>query len=689
MKRRASLGLTSLRLMSLRRASPRATAREVTYRELRAMAVCLGLAMAVHIAALPVWLTAVVAMCVAMRLFLSARGRSAPSKPVKLGISAAAVIILFLQFRTFNGLSAGTALLSLIAGLKFLETHARRDLYAVALIVYFLCLAALLRSESFWLLAYLIGVAWLTAAALLRIALSTPTHGWRPDLRYVGRISAQALPVAAVLWLFFPRFDAPLWHLPSDQGNAQTGLSDSMSPGDIVDLALSDDIAFRVRFDGALPPADERYWRGPVLHDTDGHTWRNLGHVVDTAVTLTPTGPAYRYTLSLEPHAFNWLFALDWPDQWSVPDGRLDADETLVQGPPVSRPIDVSVRSHTHVFTAQALSVTSRRRDTQLPPNRNPRTIALSAELRRSHPDDLGFAQAVLDLFRREEFFYTLSPPPLGENSVDDFLFDTRRGFCGHYASAFATLMRAAGIPARVVTGYYGGSYNPYAGYWILRQSNAHAWDENWIAGRGWLRVDPTSAIAPARVESGLDATLAAEPLGLGIRARVPWITDLRLRLDALGQLWRQRVLHFDQLEQLSLIERLGIEEPDAQKIVLVMAGGLVLAFAWLLWQLRREQSAEPKDPAVVAYRRLCRKLAAIGLARRPHEGAEGYAARVGEARPDLAAAVAALCGSYSRLRYAECSPGHAADLEAFVAHVRAFHPRRKPPESARASATV
>jgi transglutaminase-like putative cysteine protease len=666
----------------LRWASPHAAAQAaahaVSYRELRALGVCLGLALAAHIAALPVWLTALVAASVAMRLILAARGYAAPSRPVKLGIAAAAIVILFLQFRTFNGLSAGTALLSLVAGLKFLETDARRDLYAVALIVYFLCLAALLRSESFWLLLYLIGVAWLTAAVLLRLAVPAPLRGWPLDLRYVGRISAQALPVAAVLWLFFPRFDAPLWQLPAERGNAQSGLGDSMSPGDIVDLALSDEIAFRVRFDGSLPPRDERYWRGPVLHDTDGHAWRNLGAAAESAATLTPTGPAYSYTLSLEPHAFNWLFALDWPDQWSVPDGHLNADDTLVQSAPVSRALEVSARSHTHVSTAQALTAMSRRRDTQLPSNRNPRTIALAAELRRSHPDDLGFAQAVLEMFHREEFFYTLSPPPLGANSVDDFLFDTRRGFCGHYASAFAMLMRAAGVPARIVTGYYGGTYNPYAGYWIVRQSNAHAWDEIWIGGRGWMRVDPTAAIAPARVESGLDGTLAAEQLGLGIRARVPWITDLRLRLDALGQLWRQRFLGFNQVAQLSLIERLGIEEPDAQKIVLVMAAGLMLAFVWLIWQLRREQHTETKDPAVLAYRRLGRRLAAIGLPRRPHEGAEGYAARVGRARPDLAVTVAALCGSYAQLRYAAPAPGRAADLEAFAAGVRAFHPRSR-----------
>jgi len=505
------------------------------------MGACLGLALATYVPALPRWLTAVVAASIAMRLFLAARGYGAPNRPVRLGIAAAAIAILFLQLRTFNGLSAGTALLCLVAGLKFLETRARRDLFALALIIYFLCLSALLRSESFRLLIYSIGVAWLTAATLLRVTPSAPRRGWPLDLRYAGRISAQALPVAVVLWLFFPRFDAPLWQLPSERGSAQSGLSDSMSPGDIAELALSDEIAFRVRFDGAAPPADERYWRGPVLHDTDGRTWHNIGPSPESAGITTPMGPAYAYTLSLEPHAFNWLFALDWPDRWSAPDARLNSDDTLVGGAPVSRPIDLTARSHTHVVRAEALSAMARRRDTRLPSDRNPRAGAFSAELRRSHPDDLGYVQAVLDLFHREAFFYTLSPPPLGDNPVDEFLFDTKRGFCGHYASAFATLMRAAGIPTRIVTGYQGGTYNPYAGYWIVRQSNAHAWDEIWIAGRGWLRVDPTAAVAPDRVEPGLDGTPAVERGALGLRAQLPWITDLRLRLDALGQVWRQR----------------------------------------------------------------------------------------------------------------------------------------------------
>jgi hypothetical protein len=237
--------------------------------------------------------------------------------------------------------------------------------------------------------------------------------------------------------------------------------------------------------------------------------------------------------------------------------------------------------------------------------------------------------------------------------------------------------MRAAGIPTRIVTGYQGGTYNRYAGYWIVRESNAHAWDEIWVEGQGWLRVDPTSAVAPSRVEPGLDE-LAETPLAVGWRAHLPWLEDWRLRLDALGQLWRQRILRFDQLAQFSLLERLGIAEPDAQKIVMVMAAALALAFGWLMWQLRREQRPQPKDPAVIAYARLCKRLAGIGLARAPHEGAGGYAARVARARPDLAATVRALCGSYSSLRYEVPAPRQKADLESFIASVRAFRPRRR-----------
>ncbi|HLN49794.1 MAG TPA: transglutaminase domain-containing protein, partial [Steroidobacteraceae bacterium] len=273
-----------------------------------------------------------------------------------------------------------------------------------------------------------------------------------------------------------------------------------------------------------------------------------------------------------------------------------------------------------------------------------------------------------------QPFFYTLKPPTLTGDSVDEFLFESRNGFCGHYASAFATLMRAAGIPARVVTGYQGGTFNGYADYWILRQSDAHAWDEIWIEGRGWVRIDPTSAIAPERVERGLnDALVADGPLAGRWQRHSPWIADLRLRLDALGQQWRRSILQFDQKSQDNLLVMLYISEPDGHKLVMVLAVGLTLALLWLTWQVRREMRPPVKDPLVRAYARLCRKMANIGVPRRLHEGAEDYAERVAGLRPDLAAELTVLCRHYTELRYGTSK----AEL-AFISGVRAFRPRTR-----------
>lgn len=657
------------------------TRKSLSYEQLLAIFACLALALVAHVGALPVWVLAAVAVLGALRVLLGFRGRGAPSTVVRLSVAALTVAVLFLQFRTFNGLAAGTALLALMAGLKLFEAHNQRDIYIIALSIYFLSLSALLESDSFWLLAYLIVVCWLTSATLLRLTSTVPLPGWQSSLRYAGRILGQAIPLALAFWLFFPRLAGPLWQMPSDSGNATSGLSDSMSPGDISELALSDDVAFRVHFAGAAPPAQERYWRGPVLHDFDGRTWRQGRPAMLSAPRIVLQGPSYRYTLNLEPHAHNWIFALDWPARWDLPGGSLNGDFTLVQPGPVSRPIDVAATSYTHATQAQApLGGNVRRHDTQPPPG-NPRSVQLAQSLRDAHPDDLDYVHAVLDMFSQQAFYYTLTPPKLADDSVDEFLFDTKRGFCGHYASAFTVLMRAVHIPARVVTGYQGGTFNPFGDYWIVRQSDAHAWAEVWIAGSGWLRVDPTSAIAPSRVEhEASDTVRADEPLASRWQRRTPWLMETRLRLDALRQLWRERILLFDQDSQQHLLEWLNIPEPDAQKLVIVMTAVLALVFGWLTWQVRREVDAAPRELLLRAYARLCAKLADAGMPRLPHEGAEDYAERIARRRPDLGPVVGTLLRHYSRLRYA-AAPARAS-VGHFDAAVRAFRPRSTPPDS-------
>jgi protein-glutamine gamma-glutamyltransferase len=646
----------------------------VSYEQLLGISGCLALALLAHVTTLPLWVPAIVVACGVIRLALGRSGGAPPRKLLFI-VAALAVPLLFLRFHTFNGLVAGTALLSVAAGLKLLETKTRRDIYIITLIIYFVSLAALLEGDSFWLLAYLIGVCWLTTATLLRLTSSGPAPGWRRSLRYGGRVLAQALPLALVFWLLFPRFAAPLWQVPNDSQSAASGLSDTMSPGDITQLALSDEVAFRVRFASAAPPASERYWRGPVLDSFDGHTWKRATSGFAGAPPLEPFGPEYRYTVMMEPHQHRWIFMLDWPATWNLPRAGLTSDYTLTQPDPLSRAVDVTGTSYTSIQSSQPLTKNMRWRDLQQPRDRNPRTQQLAQELRSAHAGDMELVGAVLAMFRQQAFFYTLTPPKLSDNSVDDFLFDTKRGFCGHYASAFAALMRAAGIPARVVTGYQGGTLNPYGDYWILRQSDAHAWTEIWIDGRGWMRIDPTASIAPERVERGLaDTASADDPLVSRWQSRTAWFAGARLRLDLLREIWRERILDFDQDSQRRLLEMLHIPEPDGQKLVMLLAVGMALALAWLTWQVRRELAPQSKDIAARTYARLCSKLAAAGLPRRMHEGAEDYALRVAARRPDLAVAVTALCRHYSSLRYAQ--PSARITLGQFQAGVRAFRPK-------------
>jgi transglutaminase-like putative cysteine protease len=399
--------------------------------------------------------------------------------------------------------------------------------------------------------------------------------------------------------------------------------------------------------------------------------------VPDVRGPVSWAGPSYDYSLMLEPSGRRWVFALDLVQSWPQPQVRQTFDYALLSAAPIAQSMTFELQSGTGYLAGASISRTLSNLDTRLPNDRNPRARALAERLRASAVDDSAYIRSVLDLFVKQNFTYTLTPPQLDFNSVDDFLFNTRQGFCAHFASAFATLMRAAGIPARVVTGYQGGEYNRLGGYYIVRQSDAHAWTEVWLNGHGWVRIDPTAVVAPERIERGLlDAMSDALVPDRFLHAH-PWLADIRFAWDALNTTWREKVLGFNEKAQLNLLERLGVKEPDWRTLAIVLSCGMTGALAVLAIQLARELKFRRVDPVVRAYRRFCRKLERLALSRSPHEGPFDFAQRLRRSRPDLAAQTDVITRLYIELRYGgtALATGLLATLEA---QVKRFHPRAR-----------
>jgi protein-glutamine gamma-glutamyltransferase len=631
-----------------------------------------------HVDRLPLWASGAALVIVAWRLTTARRGGWYPGVIARALLALALVALVLARYHTLNGLAAGTTLLLLMAALKLLETRSARDEGVMLGVALFLLLAACLDREALVRAPLYAGEAWLCCAALAVIA--APGLGGAAALKLAGRALLLSLPLAVALFLFFPRLAGAFWAIPQGE-QAVTGLSDSMSPGSILALIASYEPAFRVKFTGALPPPAERYWRGPVLHDFDGQTWR-AGALFRTREPLTYLGTAYRYEVALEPSHRRWWLALDTP--LASPDAHvlLTYDYQLLAEERVNQPVTYEVVSYTHTGTSLPLDPAARREDTALPPGANPRTRALAQSLRARAADDADFVHAVLEHLAHGGFVYSLTPERLGANAVDEFLFDTREGFCGHYASAFVTLMRGAGVPARVVTGYLGGEWNPIGRYLVVRQADAHAWAEVWIAGRGWTRIDPTAVVEPERLRRGLlDLMPGALSTSEWLLHRSPWLTQLLQRWDAANNWWSERVVKFDYAAQLELLGRLGIRAPDASYLgwafMLALCGWLAI----IAWHIGRQTRRGAPDPLARAYLSLCRKLARAGAAREAHQGPLSFAAAVSARRPDLHQPVHSLLAHYAQLRYGRPAPAsRARDIGEFRRAVARLHVRRTAP---------
>ena len=633
-------------------------------------------AVLLHTDRAPLWCSAVACLALLWRI-ATAQGRlPLPAATLRIAITLGLTVWTLVRFRTLNGLEAGSALLIVMGAVKLLETRSARDALIMTGTALFLLIAACLDRQTLPRLPLYAAETWLACAALLALGNSAAAASPRVALRGAGRTLLLAAPFAAVAFLFFPRLPGALWTLPGSE-RGTTGLSDEMSPGSISELTVSEDIAFRVSFDGPPPPHAQRYWRGPVLHDFDGYTWRRLPGQLAVPQTLHFVGTAIRQHITLEPSGQNWWFALDTVAESPSPRVYLSFDRQLLAARPVTQAISYAATSYVETRSDGALSTVARRIDTRLPPRRNPRSIALALALRAQFPDDGQFAAAVLDHFRRGGFQYTLTPPLLDFDSIDDLLFNTRLGFCGHFASAYATLLRAGGVPARVVTGYLGGEWNAIGGYYAIRQSEAHAWTEIWLEGRGWTRVDPTAVVAPDRLERGLREIL---PDGASAVARFargnPLLRNLWQAWDAGNQWWQVQVIGFNLRAQLSLLEQLGLPDADYRTLTILLAGGSGIWIAIVLWQLRRPREARPVDPLARAWRELRQVLGHAGVADLATAGPLDLARSAGRRFPDLATSLDAVARDYARLRYATVETPDTAAAAGLVLRIRQLLPR-------------
>jgi transglutaminase-like putative cysteine protease len=364
-------------------------------------------------------------------------------------------------------------------------------------------------------------------------------------------------------------------------------------------------------------------------------------------------GDPVDYQITLEPTDRQWILALDIPSEWPEREAYRTYDFQLVSPRRLTEVSSFRLRSHPRFVAGADLPQSLRRKGLQLPPEGNPRSRALAAELAARHVDPLAITEAMLRMFREQPFVYTLDPPRLAENAMDEFLFETRRGFCEHYAAAFTLVMRAAGVPARVVTGYQGGEFNPLGGYLIVRQSDAHAWSEIWVEGRGWLRVDPTAAVAPERIEQGLIGAMnETEPVPGRLRDASELWAQVTFGWDTVNNFWNERVVRFNAARQMNLLERLGIDDPDWRTLGLGMAASLAAFFTalslYLAWRFR----APPRDWPARLHAIVTRRLRRRGLVPGPTEGPVAFLERAEAACPDLARDLASIRGLYAGLRY-------------------------------------
>ena len=575
-----------------------------------------------------------------------------PHKFLLLPISLALALFVLKTFGMSLGRDASSSLLIILMGLKLLESRSSRDIQAVIYMCFFVLITPFLFDQRIEIAIYALIIFFMLLFALVINNTSGASLKSIPLLRVAGMVLLQAIPLMLVFFILFPRMIGPLWAMPDDQA-AVSGLSDKINPGQISNLALSDKTAFRVRFKDGAPKQKDLYWRGPVFWETDGQAWTLTPprkSSFDRAQTLPANNDDYHYTLMMEPHQQFWLYALDLPS--SAPKNtRLTHDHQLILSQKLSRNLSFKLTSST-LTTLKNLSEHDRTRALSLPSKTDPRVYALAKQWVTNSTSNTGVINQALR-FYNDSFYYTLRPPSLGKDPIAEFLFDSKRGFCGHFATSFATLMRAANIPARLVGGYQGGVYNNVGNFYNIRQADAHVWVEVWLHKTGWTRVDPTAAIAPNRIEHSIDASsqrlngdvhfLLNPPEGLR-----KWAQEMTWIMHSVDYYWQNAVLAYGPEKQLDFLSQFGIVDWGDMIIWLSVFSGVILFMVMSTMFFTKTNN----DPVQQAYLTLCKRLAKRAGAREHHETADDYFQRTIDSYPHIEKQLLTVKNLYLNARY-------------------------------------
>ncbi len=660
-------------------------------RDVAILLVAVLIAVAPHFLHLPWWSTALTCLLWFWRAWLTIARQPPPGRIAMVPLLVTATVLVWLQHGSIIGHEAGVNLLVLLIALKLLELRTRRDLNLVVFLTFFVQITLFLYQQDLLVALLSVCTTLLLFFILLSINLAETDLTAARKASLVLRIFAKAVPLTVTLFLLFPRLQVPLFAFAGAELSSSTGLSESMSPGSINRLVESDAVALRAQFDGSIPAPDQLYWRGPVFGRFDGRTWSGHSHRalsrIDPVLVRVDPKSAIEYTVTMEATRRNWIIALELPLVIESADFQyvLSDDLQPLAGASLRDRVQYRVRSYSSFVVGPLEADADLSQWLQLPPGYNPRALQFAADLRNQivdpsdrnpHARDPALINAVLNHFRRGGYHYTLQPPVLGRDSIDEFLFETRLGFCEHYASAFVVLMRAVGIPARVVTGYQGGEVNPVDGYLTVRQSDAHAWAEVWLPGRGWKRVDPTGVVSPVRIEQG--AAELASQYGLSHFGRpgtlLGWIGTWRMNWEAIENVWNQAVLNYSADRQRSLISQLGVA-PSWRNLSIAFALTVTLVLTALAVLSLRHR--EVRDPLAELVAQLRARLALAGLKSPPNEGLTDLKSRLtARLGPPQVEEGAALVQALEDARYRRTGAAlRPAELRKLRARVRRFRP--------------